>query len=74
MDMKKANECIKSLELDPSKELTLDSIKSQFRKLSKIYHPDLANSMYKDGKKFIEINEAYNYLNKNYEEINKNKK
>ena len=67
----KIDECLKILSLDKTKDITLDIIKSQFRKLSKIYHPDLCEPKYKDGKKFIELNDAYNYLNQNFNNIKK---
>ena len=67
----KIDECLKILNIDKSKEITLDIIKSQFRKLSKVYHPDLCEEKYKDGKKFMELNDAYNYLNENINNIKK---
>ena len=65
----KIDECLKILNLDKTKDISLDTIKSQFRKLSKIYHPDLCEPKYKDGKKFMELNDAYNYLNDNINNI-----
>ena len=58
------------LELDIDKTITHQNIQSQFRKLSHIYHPDIANERYSDGKKFIELQQAKEYLISNIEYLN----
>lgn len=58
------------LELDIDKTITHQNIQSQFRKLSHIYHPDIANERYSDGKKFIELQQAKEYLISNIEYVN----
>lgn len=39
-----------------------DVIKAKFRKLCKLYHPDMPNG---DSSKFIEINEAWRFIDSN---------
>lgn len=58
------------LELPIDKPITQDAVIDAYRKLSKIYHPDVANSRYKDGKKFIELQEAKDYLLNNLSYVN----
>lgn len=41
-----------------------------YRKLSHIYHPDVANARYKDGKKFVELKDAHDYLIENIDYVN----
>jgi hypothetical protein len=53
---------LSTLELD--KYATLDEIKSQYRMLSKKYHPDIVGTG--DNLKFIEIGVAYAWLIKNH--------
>lgn len=53
------------LELNFNKPITEDIINCEFRKLSQVYHPDVAKARYSDGKKFIELQEARNYLIEN---------
>ncbi len=53
------NKYLEILELEPG--ATKDDVKKAYRRLSKVYHPDISkNENAKD--KFIEINEAYNFL------------
>lgn len=58
------------LELDIKNEITVKEINDQYRRLAKIYHPDVANSRYNDGKKFKELNNAKTYLIENIEIVN----
>lgn len=58
------------LELPTNKPITEEDVQSSYRKLSKIYHPDVANDRYKDGKKFIQLQEAREYLISNISEVN----
>lgn len=51
------NNPYKILGVNPS--MSLDEIKSKYRKLAKIYHPDRVNG---DQDKFIEIQEAWEFL------------
>ena len=60
-DIKKINECISVLEIHNSNELALDDIKRHYRKLVHKYHPDSAEEQYRDGKKFIELKDAYDW-------------
>ncbi len=55
--------------LDLNYEATLDEIKASFRKLARIYHPDVAKSS-SDIQKFKDIKEAYDILSN--EETRKN--
>jgi len=47
------------LELAATSDVTIEDIKSQYRKLAKIYHPDLENG---DERYFKLITKAYEYL------------
>ena len=58
------------LELPLHKEISYEVVTDAYRKLVHIYHPDVANNRYKDGKKFIELQEAKEYLIKNIDIIN----
>jgi curved DNA-binding protein len=56
---------------------TSDEIKKSFRKLARIYHPDVAKDKKKAEEKFKEINEAYEVLSdadkrKKYDELGAN--
>lgn len=48
------------LEIFGLKKLSRSALKKAYKKLSKIYHPD--NKLTGDKNKFIEINDAYEYL------------
>ncbi len=56
---------LKIFNLDTTKHLDLEALNREYRKLAKIYHPDAMNSLYSDGKMFVEINNAYDYLKDN---------
>lgn len=47
-----------------SKEASLDEVKSQFKSLSKLYHPD--NKRNSDSEQFMRIKEAYDVLKLHY--------
>src|SRR5271155_4101258 len=56
---------------------TPDEIKKSFRKLARLYHPDVAKDKKKAEEKFKEINEAYEVLSdadkrKKYDELGAN--
>lgn len=56
---------------------TADEIKKSFRKLARLYHPDVAKDKKKSEEKFKEINEAYEVLSdtdkrKKYDELGAN--
>lgn len=54
-----SNRYLEILELNPG--ATKEEVKRAYRRLSKIYHPDISKN--EDAKeRFIEINEAYNFL------------
>ena len=61
---------IQLLELNEDTDITEEDITSSYRALSKIYHPDIANSRYKDGKKFNELKKARDYLLEYIEDVN----
>ncbi|MEI2420681.1 DnaJ domain-containing protein, partial [Arthrospira platensis SPKY2] len=66
------NECYKTLNL--SIDSSLEEVKKSYRKLAKIYHPDINPN---GNEMFTSINEAYNYIleykkNNNFKENNKN--
>ena len=47
-----------------SKEATLEEVKSQFKALSKLYHPDTKSNS--DSEQFMRIKEAYDVLKLHY--------
>ena len=68
-DVYKAIRYIQLLELNDDEDITIEDVNNAYRQLSKIYHPDIANSRYGDGKKFVELQEAKDYLLENIEEV-----
>lgn len=58
------------LEISINQTLTVELINNQYRKLAKIYHPDVANSRYIDGIKFKELKQAQEYLIDNINCVN----
>lgn len=58
------------LELPNDNLITSDQVNEAYRKLSHIYHPDVANARYKDGKKFVELKDAHDYLIDNIDYVN----
>jgi curved DNA-binding protein CbpA len=66
MDYKEA---FKILEIDPSKyeDLTLDYLKKRYRKLALKYHPDKNGNTDESNEHFKKINEAYNFLQRDYD-------
>ena len=59
---RKIEQCLASLEIYDSDGLTQDRIKRQCRLMKLKYHPDSGAAEYKDGRKFIELMEAYDWL------------
>lgn len=70
MNMKKIYDYLRELEITNCEKLTNDKIKSQFFLLAKIYHPDVAEEIFKDGKKFSVIKESANFLSNNLNYVN----
>lgn len=61
---------LNELEFDTSQELTVEEIKSRYKKLSLHYHPDLNNNeIFRDKQK--KINSAKEFLLDNLDEINR---
>ena len=60
----------KILEFQLDSVLTEELIKSQYRKVVKKYHPDTCAEEYKDGKDFLLLKEAYDFLLQNFESLN----
>ena len=58
------------LELATDKPISEEIVKEAYRKLAQIYHPDVANARYKDGKKFIQLKEARDFLIDNIDSVN----
>ena len=58
------------LELSIDEPYNSQDVINNFRKISKIYHPDVANERYKDGNKFKELLEAKDYLVANESYVN----
>ncbi len=63
---KQEREYLKILQLSPQDELSLDVIKKQYKKLVKIYHPDLNNNNAEKEEQFKQLNNAYNELKKHF--------
>lgn len=58
------------MELPLDAPINEDIVNNAYRKLVKIYHPDVANDRYKDGIKFIELKKAREYLLNNITYVN----
>lgn len=63
--------CLTLLEFPTNKTITVEAIRSQYRKISHVYHPDVSNDRYKDGERFKELSEAQEYLIKNIDIVNR---
>ena len=50
--------------------VNLDEIKKKYKKLVKIFHPDVNKGSRKAEEKFIEINEAYKILLRKFLKLN----
>ena len=70
IDIKTIVSYLTLLELPLDKEVNLDTLKNQYLSLSKVYHPDTSIERYADGKKFILIKNAYDFLSKNIGLVN----
>lgn len=59
------------LELPTNQLIDIEILKKQYRKLSKIYHPDVSKEdSYKNGDKFKNLNSAYEYILHNIDRCN----
>lgn len=58
------------LELENENKIDEQMIQKSFRELSFIYHPDMAEERYKDGKRFVELQQAREYLISNISYVN----
>lgn len=70
-DTVKVIQILTILELPLNQTVTLEIVNSQYKKLAKIYHPDVANSRYRDGAKFKELKVAQEYLLANINYVNR---
>ena len=61
---KDQNQALKRLEL--SLPVNLDEIKKKYKKLVKIFHPDVNDNNKEAEEKFKQINESYKLLLKNF--------
>ena len=59
------------LELENETKIDEQMIQRNFRKLAFMYHPDRADERYKDGKRFIELQQAREYLVSNIIVVNR---
>ena len=55
-------EYLKIMDLSPQDEISATILKKQYKKLVKLYHPDLNNNDHEKEEKFKQLNNAYNYL------------
>ena len=62
---------LRLLELEQSKQIDAESIKKQYRKLAKIYHPDVYKGDPANARNYIRIKEAYELLSKSISEANR---
>ena len=60
-------EYLKIMELSSEEALNADAIKKQYKKLVKMYHPDLYHNDREKEEKIKQINNAYNELMKRFE-------
>ena len=51
------------------KEITPDSLKAQYKKMAKKYHPDVNKEDEKAEEKFKSISEAYQHLKDKFERL-----
>ena len=71
MDIELVVKSLTILELPFNKRLTISEVKENYQRLSHLYHPDTASEEYKDGQKFIELKNAYDFVTDNIVKINK---
>lgn len=70
MDEQRIYESLSALDLPLREKLSKKDIKHNYKRLIKIYRPDVAPDAYKDGKKYQQIQEAYSFLSENIGPIN----
>lgn len=63
--------CFKIMEM-PIEVIDKDSLKKQYYKISRKYHPDLCVSEYEDGNMFAKMKASYDFLRNNMDIINQN--
>ena len=68
----KLDDCLAILGLN--QDATLEDIKLTYRKLAKMYHPDLNKTDPKNYGDFLKIKNAYEYLIRNFPKISIQKK
>ena len=71
IDIQLAVDNLTILELPFNERLTIAIVKENYQRLSHIYHPDTAKEKYQDGRKFIELKNAYDFVTDNIDKINK---
>ena len=64
-------EYLEILELSPQDDLSVEIIKKQYKKLVKLYHPDLNNNNPEKEEQFKLLNNAYNHLLKRVNDAKK---
>ena len=70
IDTKTIIQYLTVMELPLNRAIDPDILKAQFRKLSIVYHPDTSREVHKDGKMFILLKEAYDFLSANTRLVN----
>jgi|GEM_PF-4896870 len=70
MDKRKVIKFLTLLELPLENHISPEQVSNSYRKLCQVFHPDVAHKRYADGKKFIELTEAYNFVSNNIGVIN----
>lgn len=61
---------LSALDLAEPKSITSEELRTQYHKCVKLYHPDVAQSQFKDGEKFKKVKAAYDSLSCDVPAIN----
>lgn len=70
LDIKKAISSLTLLDLAEAVRITPEIVQAQYRKYSKLYHPDTSPDMFKDGRKFNQLSDAKEFLIQNLDGVN----
>jgi len=71
MDINQVRRCLSILAIPLDIDFTKNDIISSYKTRSKLFHPDL-NKSNNSNSKFIELNDAYNFILDNFDAVKKN--
>lgn len=71
IDIKTIIQYLTIMELPLDKPISQEIVKSQYRKLAKVFHPDAHQEIYADGEKFKLLKSAYDFLYANIDLVNR---